>query len=102
MFLYILNMLNFKRVALIPTEIQSDEAKNSGSIPSPHPVHSFARILKWPSFRILWSDLEKQIQGAQLDAQMHLHIKFHENPALKKTLSKHLLQINSFEVRKKM
>ena len=36
-FLCILNMLNFKRLALIATEIQSDETKNSGS--SSHPIH---------------------------------------------------------------
>ena len=30
-----------------------NETKSSGSIPSPHKVHSFARILKWPSFKIL-------------------------------------------------
>ena len=31
-------MLNFKRLLLIATEIQNDETKNSGIIPSPHPV----------------------------------------------------------------
>ena len=68
LFLYILNMINIKKLVLIATEIQSDETKSSGSIPAPPPVHSIARILKWPSFRILWSYFEKKIQGVQLDA----------------------------------
>ena len=62
LFLYIVNMLNFKRLALIATEIQSDETKISGSILSPHQVHSFTRILKWPSFKIL-----------RLDSKINLH-----------------------------
>ena len=40
--LYILNMLNFKRLALIATEIPhpaSNETKSFGPIPSPHPVY---------------------------------------------------------------
>ena len=53
-------MLNLKKLALKATEIQSDETKYFGSIPSPHPVYSFARILKWPSFRILWIEFEKK------------------------------------------
>ena len=41
-FLRTLNMLNFKRLALIATEMQSNETKCFGSIPSPHQVHSIA------------------------------------------------------------
>ena len=37
-FLCILIMLNYKRLALIAAEIYSDETKNSGLIPTPHPV----------------------------------------------------------------
>ena len=44
-FLCTLNMLNFKRLALIATEMQSNETKCFGSIPSPHQVHSCAIIL---------------------------------------------------------
>ena len=44
-FLCTLNMLNFKRLALMATEMQSNEAKYFGLIPSPHQVHSFAIIL---------------------------------------------------------
>ena len=44
-FLCILNMLTFKRLALIVTEMQSNETKYFGSIPSPHQVHSCAIIL---------------------------------------------------------
>ena len=29
----------------------------------------------------MWSDFEKKIQGAQLHTYLHLHFKFHENPA---------------------
>ena len=66
LYLYI-EYVKFQRLAFIATEILSDETKSSGSIPSPHPVHSFARILKWPSYRILWSDLKKR-KSAQLEA----------------------------------
>ena len=38
-------MLNFKRLALIATEMYSNETKCFGSIPSPHRVHSCAKIL---------------------------------------------------------
>ena len=44
-FLCTLNMINFKRLALIATEMQSNETKCFGSIPSPHQVHSCAIIL---------------------------------------------------------
>ena len=50
-------MLNFQRLASIATEIyKSNETNSSGSIPSPHPVHSFVRVLKWPSFKTLQPD----------------------------------------------
>ena len=45
LFLRTLNMLNFKRLALIPTEMESIETKYFGLIPSPHQVHSCAIIL---------------------------------------------------------
>ena len=44
-FLCTLNIINFKRLALIETEMQSNETKCFGSIPSPHQVHSCAIIL---------------------------------------------------------
>ena len=44
-FLCTLNMINFKRLALITTEMQSNETKCFGSITSPHQVHSCAIIL---------------------------------------------------------
>ena len=40
-------MLNFKKLTLIASKIYSEETKSSGSILSPHAVHSYARILKW-------------------------------------------------------
>ena len=45
LFLCTLNMINFKRLALIATEMQSNETKCFASIPSPHQVHSCAIIL---------------------------------------------------------
>ena len=44
-FLCTLNMLNFKRLAVIATEMYCNETKCFGSIPSPHQVHSCAIIL---------------------------------------------------------
>ena len=44
-FLCTLNMLNFKRLALIATEMQSNETKYFVSIPSPHQIHSCPIIL---------------------------------------------------------
>ena len=44
-FLCTLNMINFKRLPLIATEMQSNETKCFGSIPSPHQVYSCAIIL---------------------------------------------------------
>ena len=46
-FLCSLNMLNFKRLALIATEMYSNETKCFGSIPSPYQVISCAIILVW-------------------------------------------------------
>ena len=43
-FLCTLNMINFKRLALIATEMQSNETKCFGSIPSLRQVHSCAII----------------------------------------------------------
>ena len=44
-FLCTLNIINFKRLALTATEMQSNEIKCFGSIPSPRQVHSCAIIL---------------------------------------------------------
>ena len=49
-------MLNIKKLAVVATEIYSNEIKSSGSIPAPNSVHSIARIFKWPSFKILLAD----------------------------------------------
>ena len=43
-FLCTLNMLNFKRLALIATEMKRNETKYFGSIALPHKVHSCAII----------------------------------------------------------
>ena len=43
-FLCTLNMLNVNRLALIAIEMQSNETKYFGSIPSPHQIHSCAII----------------------------------------------------------
>ena len=40
-FLCTLNMLNFKRLALIATEMYSNETKCFGLIPSPHQLSTF-------------------------------------------------------------
>ena len=66
-------------------------------------------MLKWPLFKTLQSDLKKK-QGAQLDASMHLHFKFCENPPngfcdsashFFSKKSKNIYHINSFDFREK-
>ena len=61
-FLCTLNMINFKRLALIATEMQSNETKCFGSIPSPHQVHSCAIILVLDQYSFLQQHLVGEVK----------------------------------------
>ena len=58
LFLYLLNMLSFKKPNFNSNWDIKWWNKNSGSIPSPHPGHAWDIILKWPYVQILHSDLK--------------------------------------------